>query len=64
MNPGGDCMEGKCSFAPDINMCQYFVPDKEGCNNPKRGCSFFRELGQEKEPDYIKEAKWFEKYYK
>lgn len=57
-------MEGKCSFAPDINTCQFFVPDKEGCNNPKRGCNFFREIGQEKEPDYTKEKKWFEKFYK
>ncbi len=57
-------MEGKCSFAPDINQCQYFVPDKEGCSNPKRGCSYFREIGYEKEPEYTKEAKWFEKYYK
>lgn len=57
-------MVGKCTFAPDINSCPHFIPDKEGCANPKRGCNFFREIGYEKEPEYTKEAKWFEKYYK
>jgi len=33
-------MEGKCNFAPDINTCQYFVPDKEGCNTLKGAVAF------------------------
>jgi hypothetical protein len=63
INLGGDCMVGNCTFAPDINQCQYFIAHKEGCSNPNRGCSFFRELGQEKENTYTREPKWFEKYY-
>lgn len=57
-------MVGKCSFAPDINKCLYYVADKEGCSNEIRGCSFFEELGHEKETADTREAKWFEKYYK
>lgn len=57
-------MEGICTFAPDINNCPHFIQDKEGCANPNRGCSFFRELGHEKEAPYEKEPKWFEKYYR
>lgn len=57
-------MFGKCVFAPDINNCPHYIANKEECANPKRGCSFFRENGQNKEPNYTKEAKWFEKYYK
>lgn len=57
-------MFGKCVFAPDINNCPHFIVDKEGCTNPKRGCSFFRELGQKEETPNIKEPKWFERYYK
>lgn len=61
---GGGNMVGKCTFAPDINKCQYFIPDKEGCSNDVRGCSFFMEIGQEKEIEIAREPKWFEKYYK
>lgn len=57
-------MVGKCTFAPDINKCEYFIPDKEGCSNEVRGCSFFMEIGQEKEIEMIREPKWFEKYYR
>jgi hypothetical protein len=57
-------MLGRCSFAPDINKCPYFIPDKEGCSNTVRGCSFFSEIGQEKETDDTREEKWFEKYYR
>ena len=54
----------KCVFAPDINKCPHYISDKEGCKNPKRGCSFFRDFEQKKETPYVKEEKWFEKYYK
>ena len=60
-------MFGKCAFAPDINNCPHYIANKEGCVNPKRGCSFFREFDQIKESTestYVKEPKWFERYYK
>lgn len=56
-------MTGKCSFASDINNCPHFIPDKEGCSNEVRGCSFFREL-EYKVPEIVRVEKWFEKYYK
>lgn len=57
-------MIGNCTFASDINRCSHFIADKEGCANPNKGCSFFREIGYDKETPYIKEPKWFERYYK
>lgn len=57
-------MVGKCSFAPDINKCPYFIRDKEGCSNEVRGCSFFQELDSSNKTPEIKEPKWFEKYHK
>jgi hypothetical protein len=57
-------MTGKCSFAPDINKCPYFMQDNEGCSNTDKVCSFYRKMEQNKEVVEIRQEKWFEKYYK
>ncbi len=57
-------MTGKCSFAPDINKCFYFVPDKEGCNNKDKVCSFYSDVEAKEEATDTREEKWFEKYYR
>lgn len=57
-------MVGKCSFAPDINSCPYFIRDEEGCSNEDKVCSFYEDIEVKKEIADTREAKWFEKYYK
>lgn len=57
-------MVSTCSFAPNINSCPYFIRDKEGCSNKNKVCSFYGDIESKQETAEMREAKWFEKYYK
>ena len=52
----------RCSLDKEINMCEFF--DNELCKN-KKNCSFqVTEENLNIAKKYIKEERWYEKYYK
>ena len=50
----------KCTFAEDINSCQYFVRKTKECTN-KAVCSYQDERIKS---EYVRKERWYEKYYK
>ena len=50
----------QCSLPKNVNECPFYNAADNTCNNSNK-CSF-----QEKEetPAYVRETRWYEKYYK
>ena len=51
----------KCSLPPNVNECPFYHAADSTCSNSNT-CSF-----QEKEAEtqgYVRETRWYEKYYK
>jgi hypothetical protein len=57
-------MTGDCSLAPDINQCPHFEPNKGKCSIKNECCGFYDKSKPQTEPKYIRQPRWYEKYYK
>ena len=51
-----------CKLPDDLHNCEFRSNDGK-CTSNKDGCGFKAE-DKEKAPSYIREARWYEKYYK
>ena len=57
-------MTGQCILAPDINNCQYYVPECAGCNAPHDTCGMLaKDEAGTKQKGYVRKPRWYEKYY-
>lgn len=57
-------MLGLCGLDSELNKCEHYIRDKRGCGATAKGCCFLEPLEVNKNPDEVRELKWFEKYYK
>jgi len=57
-------MLGDCRFDPDINQCPHFDSNKGKCAIENESCGFYGKSKIKTEPDYIRQPRWYEKYYK
>lgn len=53
----------RCTLEKDVNKCPFYLVDTLGCKNNKE-CSFQENEEQEAKQKYIREPRWYEKYYK
>ncbi|MFW6680689.1 hypothetical protein ACOAOT_23990 [Lacrimispora sp. AGF001] len=57
-------MKAKCELAPDINKCPHYDPVEQECNSNNECCGFYRKPGTESIPQYFRQPRWYEQYYK
>lgn len=50
-----------CTLEKSINHCSYFDGDQY-CNNPDTSCGMLHI--EKKKKEYIREERWYEKYYR
>lgn len=53
----------KCTLVADINKCQYFNKETQECNNDGK-CSFQSKDEEKNVTGYVRQERWFEKYYR
>lgn len=53
----------KCNLPADINQCPYFLTEKQECKK-ESACSFQQKAVSKPRNQYIREERWYEKYYK
>ena len=55
-----------CTLSPDINTCKFYSPSDNSCSNPNEGCTFREDSSKSSElpTGYVREERWYEKYYK
>ena len=56
----------ECTLPGDINNCQFYDEKNKSCNNQNYSqCSFSKSIDpQNKSVGYVREERWYEKYYK
>ncbi len=57
-------MAGNCELHPDINKCPHFEPIKGECCIKNECCGFYGKSKPQTELKYIRQPRWYEKYYK
>jgi hypothetical protein len=57
-------MIGRCGLDPNLNKCQHYIKDGNGCGSGTNGCCFWEQSEIKKETTEIREPKWFERYYR
>lgn len=53
----------KCNLSKEINNCPFCNKEKMECNNENTQCTF-REREIEGNKKYVRQDRWYEKYYK
>ena len=53
-----------CRLDPDINQCPHFDSNKGKCAIENESCGFYEKSKIKTEPEYIRQPRWYEKYYK
>lgn len=51
-----------CTLKASINKCPYF--DNEECKAENTQCAFFLQEKETERDAYVREERWYEKYYK
>lgn len=57
-------MIGDCELHPDINKCPHLEPIKGKCNIKNECCGFYDKLKSQIGTGYVRQPRWYEKYYK
>ena len=53
----------KCYLDKDINKCPYFLSAEQKCTS-KTKCSFQEKIDSNANGGYVRQERWYEKYYK
>lgn len=53
----------KCTLDSNINNCPFYKIKTSECNNEKE-CSFKEKDKSNKTGEYVREERWYEKYYR
>ena len=54
----------KCMLLKEINQCKFCDKNTMTCNNPDTGCAFRDDKRKGTDKKYVREERWYEKYYK
>lgn len=57
-------MKYLCTFAEDYNACKYLDRNTMYCTAENTTCSFRKEVKIASQNNYVREPRWYEKYYK
>lgn len=53
-----------CFLAEDINSCSHYDWDRHECKDRIRECGMYNKNYMNPKTQYIRKARWYEKYYK
>lgn len=51
-----------CTMDEDIRDCSYLNPDKRRCDAQSTKCAY--QMDENAKETYVREPRWYEKYYK
>lgn len=54
----------KCMLLEEINQCKFCDLSNMTCNNPNSSCAFRDDKTESTSKEYVREERWYEKYYK
>ncbi|MDF2885786.1 MAG: hypothetical protein K0R23_171 [Lacrimispora sp.] len=57
-------MKARCELDPVINKCPHFDSVEQECNSDNECCGFYRMPNTESIPQYFRQPRWYEQYYK
>lgn len=53
----------KCNLTEEINKCPFYTKEDKSCGN-ERECVFRYSDKPKEKNDYVRQERWYEKYYK
>lgn len=53
----------KCTLSIEVNECPFYNKDKMECNNQNR-CTYQENENAQPKEKYVRQERWYEKYYK